>query len=279
MSLSNKRPHDTYSQCGAPYIKRVRNDATQSTGNSFFHLKASILLVNAFSQLLAPARRFYASLTGRPAIPDTPKETSPECSPPPLIPPITASQSTLTDFGFHRHYDNRIRLRSGADRGSASRSSKCQVGPIPTRDSQRTCHESFKALLINLAAKCDDTCIQQRVMMKFLVNEGIKPAEIYRRLQAQFKDEALSRSKTFEWCRRFKNGRVSIRDDPGRGGSRPTAIIPENIQLVERLILDNRRVTCREIARKTKLSVGTVNKIICKHLQFRKNAAGDYVEK
>ncbi|KAH9279722.1 hypothetical protein ECG_07518 [Echinococcus granulosus] len=114
MSLSNKRPHDTYSQCGAPYIKRVRNDATQST-------------VNAFSQLLAPARRFYASLTGRPAIPDTPKETSPECSPPPLIPPITASQSTLTDFGFHRHYDNRIRLRSGHHRGSASRSSKCQA--------------------------------------------------------------------------------------------------------------------------------------------------------
>ena len=36
---------------------------------------------------------------------------------------------------------------------------------------------------------------------------------------------------------------------PGRGGSQPTAVIPVNIQRVERLILDNRRITCRETAR------------------------------
>jgi hypothetical protein len=47
----------------------------------------------------------------------------------------------------------------------------------------------------------------QRVVMKFLVNEGVKPADIYRRLQAQYGDETLSRSKTFGWCKRFKDGR------------------------------------------------------------------------
>jgi len=42
-------------------------------------------------------------------------------------------------------------------------------------------------------------CMEQRVVMKFLANEGVKPADIYRRLQAQYGDETLSRSKTFEW--------------------------------------------------------------------------------
>jgi hypothetical protein len=49
-------------------------------------------------------------------------------------------------------------------------------------------------------------CMEQRVVMKFLVNEGVKPVDIYRRLQAQYGDETLSRNKTFEWCERFKDG-------------------------------------------------------------------------
>jgi hypothetical protein len=48
--------------------------------------------------------------------------------------------------------------------------------------------------------------------MKFLVNEGVKPADIYKRLQGQYGDETISRSKTFEWCKRFKDGRTSVSD-------------------------------------------------------------------
>ena len=79
--------------------------------------------------------------------------------------------------------------------------------------------------------------------------------------------------ETSEWCKRFKDGRMSVSDDPGRGGSQPTAVIPVNIQRMERLILDNRRITCREIAQETNLSLGTVNTIIHEHLHFRKVSA------
>jgi len=72
-------------------------------------------------------------------------------------------------------------------------------------------------------------CMEQRVVMKFLVNEGVKPGDIYRRLQAQYGDKTLSRSKTFEWCKRFRDGRTSVVDDPGRGRSQSTAVIPVNI--------------------------------------------------
>jgi hypothetical protein len=95
--------------------------------------------------------------------------------------------------------------------------------------------------------------MEQRVVM-FLVNEGVKAADIYRRLQAQYGDETFSRNKTFEWCKLFKDGRRSVSDDPGRGGSQPTAVIPVNIQSVERLSLDNRRMTSREIAQETNFS-------------------------
>ena len=92
--------------------------------------------------------------------------------------------------------------------------------------------------------------------------------DIYRTLQAQYGDETLRRSKTFEWCKRFKDGRTSVGDDPGRGGSQPTAVIPVNIQCVERLILDKRRMTCREIAQDTYLSVETLNTIIQRTFVF-----------
>ena len=111
-------------------------------------------------------------------------------------------------------------------------------------------------------------CMEQCVVMKFLVNEGVKPANIYRRLQAQYGDETLSRGKTFVWRKLFKDGRISISDDPGRDGSQPTAVIPVDIQRVERLIVGNRRITCREIVQETNLSVGMVNTIIHEYLHF-----------
>ncbi|XP_064488323.1 protein GVQW3-like [Ornithodoros turicata] len=104
--------------------------------------------------------------------------------------------------------------------------------------------------------------LEQRTVMKFLGNEGLKSSEIHRRLQAQYGHDTLSRSKAFEWCKRFRDGRTPVEDDPGRGGSEPRVRIAENIQLVERLILKNRRITCLQLARKTDFSVGTLNTIM-----------------
>ena len=49
------------------------------------------------------------------------------------------------------------------------------------------------------------------------------------------------------------DGLMSLSDDQGRGGSQPTTVIPVNIQRVDCLTLDNRRITCREIAQETNL--------------------------
>ncbi|EUB60570.1 hypothetical protein EGR_04589 [Echinococcus granulosus] len=109
-----------------------------------------------------------------------------------------------------------------------------------------------------MAGHSSGTCREQRVSMKCLVNESIKPVDIYRGLQAQLGAKALSCSKTFEWCKRFTGDRISVSDDLGRGDSQFTVTIPVNIQQVERRILNNPRVTCCEVAKVTHLSVGTV---------------------
>ncbi|XP_064475455.1 protein GVQW3-like [Ornithodoros turicata] len=107
--------------------------------------------------------------------------------------------------------------------------------------------------------------------MKFLLNDGVKSSENHRILQAQYGNDTFSRSKAFEWCKRFRDGHTSVQDDPGRGGSEPTVRVPENIW--ERLILKDRRITCLELALKTDISVGMLNTIIHEHLQFRKVSA------
>ncbi|XP_064482305.1 histone-lysine N-methyltransferase SETMAR-like [Ornithodoros turicata] len=81
------------------------------------------------------------------------------------------------------------------------------------------------------------------------------------------------RREAFEWWKRFRDGRSSVQDDPGLGGSEPSVSVPENIQLVERLIFKDRRITSLELARKTGLSVGTLKTITHEHLQFRKVSA------
>ena len=48
-----------------------------------------------------------------------------------------------------------------------------------------------------MADNSGSECMEQCVVMKFLVKDGVKPVDIYRRLQAQYGDETLSRSKTF----------------------------------------------------------------------------------
>ena len=45
---------------------------------------------------------------------------------------------------------------------------------------------------------------EERIIIKFLVTEGVDTAEIYRRLSAVFKSDTFSRSRVFGWCAHFQ---------------------------------------------------------------------------
>ena len=51
---------------------------------------------------------------------------------------------------------------------------------------------------------------EHRIVIKFLVAEGVTSAEVYRRLCLVFKNDTISRSRVFEWSAGFRSGRQSV---------------------------------------------------------------------
>ncbi|EFN76790.1 Putative uncharacterized protein FLJ37770, partial [Harpegnathos saltator] len=72
-------------------------------------------------------------------------------------------------------------------------------------------------------------------------------------LQEAYGDDCLSKTSTFEWFKKFQEGRESVEDDP-RSGRPSTSTDDAHIEKVKELVLQNRRLTVREIADKVGIS-------------------------
>jgi hypothetical protein len=55
--------------------------------------------------------------------------------------------------------------------------------------------------------------LAQRIIIKFLSREGVKPADILRRLTEQFKEETRSRARVFAWHKQFVEGREHVENE------------------------------------------------------------------
>ena len=88
---------------------------------------------------------------------------------------------------------------------------------------------------------------EQRSVIRFLSNEGVKPIEIHRRMKVQYGDARLSLQQVYEWTRTFMNGISSVTDSP-RPGQAHRVMTPEVTAAVEAIVKENRRVTLNEIA-------------------------------
>jgi len=80
----------------------------------------------------------------------------------------------------------------------------------------------------------DDVGMQQerRIIIKFLVAEGVPSAEIHHRLAAVFKDDCLSRSHVFEWCSHFCDGCQHVGSMLNLGACQ---LLPENCYYYHKL--------------------------------------------
>ncbi len=58
-----------------------------------------------------------------------------------------------------------------------------------------------------------DLKIEQRVVIKFLIDSGETPAKILLKLKKVFCNDCASRARVFEWVRQFKEGWRSVYDD------------------------------------------------------------------
>jgi hypothetical protein len=85
------------------------------------------------------------------------------------------------------------------------------------------------------------------VCVKFCFKLWKTATETWKMLQQAFGDKCMSQTQCFEWYSRFKTGRTSIDEDP-RSGRPSTSTDDAHIDAVRDLILQNRRLTIREIA-------------------------------
>ncbi|EFN87396.1 Putative uncharacterized protein FLJ37770, partial [Harpegnathos saltator] len=56
--------------------------------------------------------------------------------------------------------------------------------------------------------------MEQRICLKFCVANEISFTNAFRMLQKVYGDDCLSKTSTFEWFKKFQEGRESVEDDP-----------------------------------------------------------------
>ena len=74
------------------------------------------------------------------------------------------------------------------------------------------------------------------------------------------------------WYNRFKEGRENV-NDGARPGRPSTSTTDENIEAVKKMILDNRRITIREVADDVGISFGSCQAIFTGVLCMKRAAA------
>ena len=66
---------------------------------------------------------------------------------------------------------------------------------------------------------CEDT-LEERYAIKFCFKLGKNTTETYEMLQTAFRPSCMNRASVFEWHKRFKESRESVRDDERCGRSK-----------------------------------------------------------
>ena len=108
--------------------------------------------------------------------------------------------------------------------------------------------------VIAICTLCEST--EQRIAIEFCFEMGKTATETYQLLQQAYGEDAMGRTQVFDWFRRFKEGRTSVKSDP-RLGRPSTSRNEEMIAKVRTIVRNNSRLTVREIADGCGISVGS----------------------
>ena len=107
--------------------------------------------------------------------------------------------------------------------------------------------------------------VEERINLKFLVRLGKTLTQALMLHQEVYSDDTVSRTRLFEWHRRFKEGREEVKDDH-RSGRPSTSKTDENVERVRQKVRSNRRLTVRMIADEPGMNRERVWRIITEDL-------------
>lgn len=114
--------------------------------------------------------------------------------------------------------------------------------------------------------------IEQRAVIKYLRLKEMTPTQIHQNLVDTLGESAVSYDIVKRWCREFKCGRQSCIDEHA-GGAPITVTTQENVKKVHDLVLQDRRVTIRQLVEDTGLSYHVVQNILTAELNMKKLSA------
>ena len=109
----------------------------------------------------------------------------------------------------------------------------------------------------------------ERYAIKFCFKLGKTATETYRMLQTAYGPSCMNRSSVFQWHKRFKEGRESVKYDERCGRSREVRT-SEMIGQINDFMNRDRRVSMETISAQFNVSVGAVHIIIREELKMRK---------
>ncbi|XP_026737518.1 protein GVQW3-like [Trichoplusia ni] len=114
--------------------------------------------------------------------------------------------------------------------------------------------------------------IEFRAVIKFLTKQGKTPQIIMEEMSSVYGDLCPGKTMIYKWHSLFKQGRDSIEDDP-RSGRPIEATSSDNVEKVEKLVLEDARLKKKQIAEMTGVSSTTVLNILHDHLGMSKVCA------
>ena len=107
--------------------------------------------------------------------------------------------------------------------------------------------------------------IEQRYCIKSCQKLSNNQTETIKMIQQAFGDEALSQTEIKEWFNCFKSGRMSVESETRSG--RPSTIRNEEvIEKVRQIVLEDQRLTLREIVEEVGISRESVYFILTEDL-------------
>ena len=114
----------------------------------------------------------------------------------------------------------------------------------------------------------EDT-LEERYAIKFFFKLGKNATETHGMLHTAFGASCMNRASVFQWHKRFKEGRESVRDDD-RCGRNKEVKIPELIGQIKNFMDKDCRVSIETICAQFDINVGTIHTIICEEVKMWK---------
>jgi len=114
--------------------------------------------------------------------------------------------------------------------------------------------------------------LEHRYCIKFCQKLGDSQVETIQKIQQVFSDDAMGITQIKEWYNRFKDGRMSVESDT-RSGRPSTSRNDELIDQVRTLVVQDHRVTVRELVEEVGISTGSVHSILTGDLAMRRVSA------